>query len=185
MITPEERAEMAAADAEIEDGFCETADEIREANDRDFQARIAEFNPAQQRRAAYQRNYREANREKKRAYNQEYYQKHKAEYAAHRIKYRQDHPGKTAEYQRKYDKTRKETMTPQEASEWNKKQNQRHRAYIARDPEKWKEYHRKYRQEHKEQFRQYSRTYRQKHLSDIQEYDRKYNQILRTGEVSK
>lgn len=93
MFTPEELAEMAAADAEIDAEFRLTQDDFDRSKEFD---RFAKFDAlpsskqkvaAQQRAwyeanrekvAAQQRAYREANREKYNAYMREYYKKRRA-----------------------------------------------------------------------------------------------------------
>lgn len=87
-FTPEELAEMAAADAEIEAEFRLTQSEIEEARSRDRSAVLDSMEPQQRMAAARRKAYYEANREKlaaqKKAYreaNREAYNKYHREYA--------------------------------------------------------------------------------------------------------
>ena len=64
MFTPEELAEIAAADAEIEASFALTCQDIRESNQRDRRALFDRKDRNGQIKSAYQREYREINREK-------------------------------------------------------------------------------------------------------------------------
>ena len=91
LFTPEELAELAAADAEI-DAAPLTLEDYRETDDRDRSVRMERKGPkgkkvAAQRKAYYEANrekvaaqqkaYREANREKYNAYMREYRRKNK------------------------------------------------------------------------------------------------------------
>ena len=93
LFTPEELEEMAAADAEIEENFRLTNEDIRASRERDRAAvmdrkdtktkKIAENKRAyreanREKVAEYQRAYREANREKINAYMREYMRKRRA-----------------------------------------------------------------------------------------------------------
>lgn len=62
MFTPEELAEIAAADAEIEASFSLTCQDIRESKQRDKQALFDRKDRKGQIKSARQREYREANR---------------------------------------------------------------------------------------------------------------------------
>ena len=87
-FTPEELAEMAAADAEIERSFRITSEERRRSRDLDAEGRLdaligtdrhkasaaskAYYEANREKIADYQKKYREANREKYNAYMREY-----------------------------------------------------------------------------------------------------------------
>lgn len=87
-FTPEELAEMAAADAEIERSFRITSEERRRSRDLDAEGRCdaligtdrhrasaaskAYYEANREKIADYQKEYREANREKINAYMREY-----------------------------------------------------------------------------------------------------------------
>ena len=67
LFTPEELAEMAAADAEIDATFCLTNEESRRSREADKAAKMDRLPPAKKKKAAYWRAYYEANREEKAA----------------------------------------------------------------------------------------------------------------------
>jgi hypothetical protein len=93
LFTPEELAEMAAADAEIEENFSLTNEDLKRSRDLDKEAvlgrkdnrekKITENQRAyreanREKIAENQRAYREANREKINAYMREYMKKRRA-----------------------------------------------------------------------------------------------------------
>ena len=93
LFTPEELAEMAAADAEIEENFSLTNEDLKRSRDLDKEAVLGskdnrEKKIAENQRAYYEANrekiaenkraYREANREKINAYMREYMKKRRA-----------------------------------------------------------------------------------------------------------
>ena len=75
LFTPEELEELRRADAEIDDAFCETMDEIRESRSRDLEVKIDRMDNRGKKIAAKQAAYREANREKYNACHREYQRK--------------------------------------------------------------------------------------------------------------
>ena len=77
LFTPEELAELAAFDAEIDESDI-TADEIVESRARDREAKLCEMSKKDRKIAEAQRTYREANREKWNAYMREYRKRRKA-----------------------------------------------------------------------------------------------------------
>lgn len=74
-FTPEELAEMAAADEEIEASFTMTQSEIDFSRQIDKAIRFESLTGDKQKLAAQQKAYREANREKYNAYMREYMMK--------------------------------------------------------------------------------------------------------------
>ena len=87
LFTPEELEELRRADAEIDESFRQTQEEIRQSQARDRQAKLAAMEPEKRKKAIraaayYQANpekekarraaYREANREKYNAWQREY-----------------------------------------------------------------------------------------------------------------
>lgn len=64
MFTPEELAEMARADAEIEASFRLTDEDLKRAREIDREAVIFRMDHSARRKAEYQKAYREANRDK-------------------------------------------------------------------------------------------------------------------------
>ena len=81
LFTPEELAEMAAFDAEVEKRPL-TNEEVRLSLERDRLAKRIGKDNADYKRADYQRRYREANREEIADYQSEYYSKGSDEKAA-------------------------------------------------------------------------------------------------------
>lgn len=78
-FTPEELAEMAAADAEIEASFRLEQEDLDRALALDRLAHFEGLPPEKRKLAAQQRAYREANREKYNAYMREYMRRKKEE----------------------------------------------------------------------------------------------------------
>ena len=74
MFTPEELAEMAAADAEIEAEFRLTQEDLDRSRELDREARFRALPMEKQKVAAQQKAYREANREKVAEYQKAYYE---------------------------------------------------------------------------------------------------------------
>ena len=74
-FTPEELAEMAAADAEIEASFRLEQADLDRSRELDRQARFDGLDPEKQRVAAQRKAYREANKDKYNAYMREYMRK--------------------------------------------------------------------------------------------------------------
>ena len=121
-FTPQELAEMAAADAEIEASFCLTNDDLLRARELDRLAHIDGMSPekrkvaAQQRAyyeanrekvAAQQRAYREANREKVAAQQRAYYEANREKVAAQQRAYREANREKYNAYMREYMRKRR------------------------------------------------------------------------------
>ena len=76
-FTPEELAEMAAADAEIEASFHLEQSDLELSRDLDRTARFEALPPEKRKVAAQQKAYREANRAKYNAYMREYRRRRK------------------------------------------------------------------------------------------------------------
>ena len=74
MFTPEELAEMAAADAEIEAEFRLTQEDLDRSRELDREAKFRALPMEKQKVAAQQKAYREANREKVAEYQKAYYE---------------------------------------------------------------------------------------------------------------
>ena len=107
-FTPEELAEMAAADAEIEAEFCMTQEEIDDSRERDYFFRVDSMDSKQlgQRRyyesnkdkiAEGQRRYRESNKDKISKGQRRYYEANKEKIAEYRRRYYKANKEKTAE----------------------------------------------------------------------------------------
>ena len=74
-FTPEELAEMAAEDAEIEASFRLEQADLDRSSELDRQAHFDGLDPEKQRVAAQRKAYREANKDKYNAYMREYMRK--------------------------------------------------------------------------------------------------------------
>ena len=79
MFTAQELAEMAAADDQIEAEFRLTPADLAQSRELDRLARLENLPTEQRRKAARQREYREANREKVAARQREYRKRKKEE----------------------------------------------------------------------------------------------------------
>ena len=86
-FTPEELAEMAAADAEIEASFRLEQADLDRSRELDRQARFDGLDPEKQRVAAQQKAYREANKDKVAAQQKAWYEANKDKVAAQRKAY--------------------------------------------------------------------------------------------------
>ena len=121
LFTPEEPAELAAFDAEIDESNI-TADDIKESRKRDRQAVLGEMDNQKRKCADRHRAYREANREKiaenKRAYyeanrekiakkNRAYYEANREKIAENKRAYYEANREKWNAYQREYRKRRR------------------------------------------------------------------------------
>ena len=88
-FTPEELAEMAAADAEIERSFRITSEERRRSRELDAAGRVdALIGTERHMSADYQKAYREANREKIADYQKEYREANREKHNAYMREYR-------------------------------------------------------------------------------------------------
>ena len=123
MITPEERAAMAAADAEIEADFCLTQEEIEQSRARDRRAAFEALPFEKKKRAAQQKAYREANREKVAAQQKAYREANREKVAAQQKAYYEANREKVAAQKKAYREANRE------------KHNAYHRAYYHRRKE--------------------------------------------------
>lgn len=78
MFTPEELAEMAAADAEIEKAFRLTQEDLDRSRELDLEAKFQALPAKKQKLAAQQKAYREANREQLRERARNYMREYRA-----------------------------------------------------------------------------------------------------------
>lgn len=92
-FTPEELAEMAAADAEIEAEFCMTQEEIDDSRERDYFFRVDSMENKQ----LGQRRYHEANKDKIAEYQRLYREAHRDKRIECQRRYREAHKDKIAE----------------------------------------------------------------------------------------
>ena len=105
-FTPEELAEMAAADAEIEAEFCMTQEEIDDSRERDYFFRVDSMD----RKQLGQRRYREANKDKIAEYQRRYNETHKDKIAEYQRRYYEAHKDKKADRQRRYREEHKDII---------------------------------------------------------------------------
>ena len=108
LFTPEELAELAAADAEIEATFRLTNEDIRRSREADKAALLDRLPPEKKRIAAYQRAYREANREEIAAKKRAYYEANREEIAAKKRAYYEANREEIAAKKRAYRKKKRE-----------------------------------------------------------------------------
>ena len=110
-FTPEELAEMAAADAEIDASFSLTNEDIKRSREADKAAMFDRLPPEKKKIAAKQRAYREANREEIAAKKRAYYEANREEIAAKQRAYREANREEIAAYQRAYYEANREKIT--------------------------------------------------------------------------
>ena len=101
-FTAAELEEMRRADAEIEWNFRLTPEDLAASRQRDRWAVFEALPPEKQRRAAYQRAYCEANREKLAAYQRAYCEANRETLAAYQRAYREANREKLAASRRAY-----------------------------------------------------------------------------------
>lgn len=97
-FTPEELAEMARADAEIEREFILTAEEAAESRELDRDALMARKDKNAKAVAEYKRRYREANKEALAEYQRRYYEANKEALAERNRRYREANKAKWRDY---------------------------------------------------------------------------------------
>lgn len=102
MFTPEELAEMEAADAEIEAEFRLTQEDLDRSRELDREAKFRALPMGKQKVAAQQKAYREANREKVAEYQKAYYEANREKVAAQRKAYREANREQLRERARNY-----------------------------------------------------------------------------------
>ena len=101
-FTPEELAEMARADAEIEREFILTDEEAAESRELDRAALMARKDKQAKAVAERQRRYYEANKEAVAEYQRRYREANKEAVAEYKRRYREANKEAVAEYQRRY-----------------------------------------------------------------------------------
>ena len=89
MFTPEELAEMVAADAEIEKEFRLTQEDLDRSRELDLEAKFQALPAEKQKLAKYQKAYYEANREKVAAQKKAYREANREKVAAQQKAYRE------------------------------------------------------------------------------------------------
>ena len=116
MFTPEELAEMAAFDAEIEDEPL-TQEEIEASRERDREAVFAEKDKRAQKIAEGQRAYRAANREKIAEGQRAYYAANREKIAEGKRAYRAANREKINAYQREYRRKRRDAHVQEQGGD--------------------------------------------------------------------
>ena len=102
MFTPEELAEMEAADSEIEAEFRLTQEDLDRSRELDREAKFRALPMEKQKVAAQRKAYREANREKVAAQQKAYYEANREKVAAQRKAYREANREQLRERARNY-----------------------------------------------------------------------------------
>ena len=102
MFTPEELAEMVAADAEIEKEFRLTQEDLDRSRELDLEAKFQALPAEKQKLAKYQKAYYEANREKVAAQKKAYREANREKVAAQKKAYREANREKVRERARNY-----------------------------------------------------------------------------------
>ena len=111
LFTPEELAELAAADAEIDASFRLTNEDIKRSREADKAAMFDRLPPEKKKIAAYQRAYREANREEIAAKQRAYREANREEIAAKKRAYYEANREEIAAKQRAYYEANREKIT--------------------------------------------------------------------------
>lgn len=88
LFTPEELEELRRADAEIDESFRQTREEIRQSRARDRQAQLAAMEPEKRKKANRAAAYYQANREKEKARQAAYREANREKYNAWQREYR-------------------------------------------------------------------------------------------------
>ena len=107
MFTPEELEELRRADAEIDENFRLTNEEIQASRKRDRESVVDRKDHRGKKIADYQAAYREANKEKIAAQQAAYYEANKEKIAAQQAAWKKENREKWNAYQREYRKNRK------------------------------------------------------------------------------
>ena len=102
MFTPEELAEMVAADAEIEKEFRLTQEDLDRSRKLDLEAKFQALPEEKQKVAAQQKAYREANREKAAEYQKAYREANREKVAEYQKAYREANREQLRERARNY-----------------------------------------------------------------------------------
>lgn len=107
MFTPEELEELRRADAEIDENFRLTNEEMQASRKRDREAVVDRKDHRGKKIAAQQAAYREANKEKIADYQAAYYEANKEKIAAQKAAWKKENREKRNAHQREYRKKRK------------------------------------------------------------------------------
>ena len=102
MFTPEELAEMEAADAEVEAEFRLTQEDLDRSRELDREAKFRALPMEKQKMAAQRKAYREANREKAAEYQKAYREANREKLAEYQKAYREANREQLRERARNY-----------------------------------------------------------------------------------
>lgn len=174
-FTPEELAELAAFDEEIDGQIAFDREEDEAARQRDWEIKQERRDP---------KSRKKANRDK------QYYQEHRGEYRATRQSYQDSHKNEIKAKWSKWYANNKETYLERKkavrASESEQQRNLRldyHKAHYEANKERYAERFRQYQASHKEQRAAYMAMYRLTHQEQIREY--RHKQAERKKELAK
>lgn len=169
-FTPEELAEMAAFDAELdeEDTLALTDEEIAESKARDADAKLEDLShsEANARKSARKRESRERNAQRCR----EYYAAHKEEQYERLKAWRAENRQLVNDYQRRYDIKRRKEASEERHNETNARQ----RAYYAAHREERLAHQRAYNAAHREEINARMRAWRAAHPEEACARNRDY-----------
>ena len=121
LFSPEELAEMAAADAEIEKTFRLTNEDIKRSREADKAAMFDRLPPEKKKIAAKQRAYREANREKIAAKQRAYYEANREEINAKARAYYEANREEIAAKKRAYREANREEINAKARARYHSK----------------------------------------------------------------
>ena len=110
LFTPEELEELRRADAELDEEFVQTQEEINESRKRDRAVAFSRKDDRERRYAENKRAYYEANREKIAEYHRAYREANREKIAENKRAYFKANREKWNAYQREYRRKRKERM---------------------------------------------------------------------------
>ena len=119
LFTPEELEELRRVDAEIDESFRQTQEEIRQSRARDRQAKLGAMEPEKRKKSIQAAAYYQANREKEKARQAAYYQANREKAKAYQAAYREANREKYNAWQREY-RARKRAASGEANSEGGK-----------------------------------------------------------------
>ena len=110
LFTPEELEELRRADAEIDDNFIQSQEEIKASRRRDRAAVVDSMTPEKRKIAESKRAYRDANREKIAESQRAYYDANREKIAEAKRAYRDANREKYNAYMREYRRKRRQAQ---------------------------------------------------------------------------
>ena len=138
LFTEEELEELRRADAELDEEYSLTQEDIEFSRQMDREAKLDRLDNRGRRIADYQAAYYEANREKIAAQKAAYYEANREKIAAQKAAYYEANKEKIADYQAAYREANKEKIADYQA------------AYREANREKYNAYQREYRKRKRE-----------------------------------